>query len=74
MHCSWGMARFHQGDRVRWNTPQGQTRGHVVDVRTDDFQFAKQHFRASKDDPAYIVESEKSGSRAAHKESALSPA
>lgn len=66
------MARFHQGDRVRWNTPQGQTHGHVVEVRTDDFQFANQRFTASKDDPAYIVESDKSGAQAAHKESALS--
>lgn len=68
------MARFSKGDRVRWNTPQGETRGHVVDVRTRDFQFAKQPFKASEDDPAYIVESEKSGAQAAHEEDALSRA
>lgn len=74
MHRWCDMARFHQRGKVRWNTPQGQTHGHVVEVRTDDFQFANQRFTASKDDPAYIVESDKSGARAAHKESALSPA
>lgn len=59
------------GDRVSWNTPQGRTQGTVVEDRTRDFEFAGQHFTASADDPAYIVESEKSGDRAAHKRSAL---
>ena len=36
-----------------------------------DFQFAGQKFTASADDPAFIVESEKSGNQAAHKRSAL---
>lgn len=65
------MARLHKGDRVKWNTSQGETTGKVVDRRTQDFQFAKQKFTASEDDPAYIVESESSGKQAAHKEDAL---
>ena len=59
------------GDRVSWNTPQGRTQGKVVERRTSAFEFAGQHFTASNDEPAYIVESEKSGARAAHKGSAL---
>ncbi|MFG6401110.1 MULTISPECIES: DUF2945 domain-containing protein [unclassified Microbacterium] len=59
------------GDRVSWNTPQGRTRGTVVERKTADFSFADQHFTASEDEPAFIVESEKSGNRAAHKGSAL---
>ena len=59
------------GDRVSWNTSQGRTQGSIVERRTSDFQFAGQHFTASADEPAYIVESEKSGDRAAHKGSAL---
>ena len=59
------------GDRVSWETPQGRTRGSVVERRTTDFEFAGQHFTASDDDPAFIVESERSGHRAAHKRSAL---
>ncbi|WP_404311497.1 DUF2945 domain-containing protein [Agrococcus terreus] len=34
-------------------------------------QFDKQQFRASEDEPYYIVESAKTGAKAAHKESAL---
>ncbi|KQX05537.1 MULTISPECIES: DUF2945 domain-containing protein [unclassified Leifsonia] len=58
-------------DRVSWNTSQGRTRGRVVERRTSDFTFDGQHFTASTDEPAFIVESEKTGARAAHKGSAL---
>jgi hypothetical protein len=59
------------GDRVSWNTPQGRTQGKVVERKTKDFQLAGQHFTASDDEPKFVVESEKSGSRAAHAGSAL---
>lgn len=59
------------GDRVSWNTEQGRTRGRIVDHKTKDFQLAGQRFRASAEDPKYVVESEKSGKRAAHKPDAL---
>jgi hypothetical protein len=62
---------FSKGDRVSWGTPQGRTQGRVVERRTKDFQHDGQHFTASSDEPAYIVESEKSGAKAAHKGSAL---
>lgn len=59
------------GDRVSWNTSQGRTRGTVEEKRTKDFRFAGQDFTASEDEPAYIVVSEKSGEKAAHKRTAL---
>jgi hypothetical protein len=59
------------GDRVSWNTPQGRTRGEIVDRRTRDFTLDGQRFTASEDEPAFIVRSEKSGSEAAHKATAL---
>ncbi|WP_380163738.1 DUF2945 domain-containing protein [Jannaschia sp. R86511] len=62
------------GDRVSWNTPQGQTHGKAVEKRTKEFQHDKQTFKASDDEPFWIVESEKSGSKAAHKESSLTKA
>ena len=65
------MTDFAKGDRVSWNTSQGRTQGHVVEKRVRDFEFADQQFTASGDDPAYIVESEKTGAQAAHKGSAL---
>jgi hypothetical protein len=58
-------------DRVSWNTSQGRTRGRVVERRTSDFSFDGQQFRASEKEPSFIVESEKTGARAAHKGSAL---
>ena len=65
------MADFTTGDRVSWNTSQGRTRGHVVEKRVKDFEFDGQSFRASSAEPSYLVESEKTGARAAHKGSAL---
>lgn len=62
---------FRTGDEVSWSTSQGTTHGTVQEKRTKDFQFEKQQFRASEDEPYYIVESAKTGAKAAHKESAL---
>jgi hypothetical protein len=59
------------GDRVSWKTPQGKTEGKIVERKTKDFQFDKQHFKASEDEPKFIVESAKTGAKAAHAESAL---
>ncbi|MGB3184644.1 MAG: DUF2945 domain-containing protein [Ornithinimicrobium sp.] len=63
---------FSNGDEVTWNTTQGQTHGTVKQKRVNDFEFKGQKFKPTDDDPYYIVESDKSGSQAAHKESALS--
>lgn len=59
------------GDRVSWDTSQGRTQGKIVEKKTKDFQLAKQQWRASEDEPMYVVESEKTGARAAHEPSAL---
>ncbi len=66
------MAALKKGDRVSWNTSQGRTHGTIVERKTKDFTFDGQDFTASSDEPAYIVESEKTGAKAAHKGSALS--
>ncbi|WP_251152766.1 DUF2945 domain-containing protein [Cellulosimicrobium sp. Marseille-Q4280] len=60
-----------RGDRVSWNTSQGRTTGTVVEKRTERFEHDGQAFVPTDDDPYWIVESEKSGARAAHKESSL---
>ena len=62
---------LQKGDTVRWNTPQGETEGHVVEVRTQDFELESQQFRASGDDPRYVVEPSSTGKRAAHGGDAL---
>ncbi|MGK9270340.1 DUF2945 domain-containing protein [Williamsia muralis] len=60
-----------KNDSVSWNTPQGETEGKAVEKRTKPFTFSGQKFNASDDEPYWIVESSKSGSKAAHKESSL---
>ncbi len=62
---------FTSGDKVSWKTSQGMTHGVVEEKRTTGFQFKKQKFNATDDEPYYIVKSEKSGETAAHKGSAL---
>ncbi|MAS56675.1 DUF2945 domain-containing protein [Nocardioides sp.] len=60
-----------KGDSVTWNTSQGTTSGTTVERKTKPFQHDKQKFDASSDEPYWIVESEKTGATAAHKESSL---
>lgn len=62
---------FRTGSKVTWNTSQGRTHGTVQEKRTSDFTFEGQQFRPTDDDPYYIVESDRTGAKAAHKESAL---
>jgi hypothetical protein len=59
------------GTKVSWNTSQGTTHGKVVEKKTKDFTLDGQHFKASDDEPKWVVESDKSGKRAAHAPSAL---
>lgn len=58
------------GDRVSWNTSQGQTHGKVVRKQTRPTKI-KGHEVASADHPEYVVRSDKSGDLAAHEASAL---
>jgi hypothetical protein len=55
------------GDEVEWGTSQGKTHGKVVRKQTTRTQIKGHRVAASKDNPEYIVESDKSGKRAAHK-------
>jgi hypothetical protein len=63
-----------KGDHVSWNTSQGRTTGTVVDVKTEPFSIGGTKLKASRDDPRYVVESDKTGARAAHKADALTRA
>jgi hypothetical protein len=60
-----------KGDRVSWNTSQGRTKGTVERKQTSDTMIKGHKVAATKDDPQYIVKSEKSGQLAAHKPEAL---
>lgn len=65
------MANIKVGDRVSWDSPQGHTQGKVVERKTKDFQLDGRQWRASEDEPKLVVESEKTGAKAAHEPSAL---
>ena len=60
-----------KGTLVEWNTSQGATHGKIVEKKTSDFELEGNTHRASEEEPQYIVESDKTGARAAHKASAL---
>lgn len=60
-----------KGDKVEWNTSQGRTTGTVKKKLTSPTDIKTHHVAASKDDPQYLVQSEKSGKEAAHKPQAL---
>lgn len=59
------------GDKVAWNTSQGETQGEVVKKQTSDTQIKGHKVAASKEDPQYVVKSDKTGAKAAHKPDAL---
>ncbi len=63
------MARksFRKGDHVAWDTPQGETHGTVERKLTSRSQVKGHTVAASKDDPEYLVKSDKSGKEAAHR-------
>ena len=62
---------FEKGDRVSWKSHGGEAVGEVEQKLTDDTEAGGRTVRASKDDPQYLVRSEKSGGEAVHKASAL---
>jgi hypothetical protein len=62
---------FKKGDRVTWNSHGGSAEGEVLRKIIEDTELAGWEVRASKNDPQYLVRSDKSGGEAVHKPSAL---
>jgi hypothetical protein len=58
------------GDRVRWKASGGTAQGKVVKKLTGPMTINSHKVAASKDNPEYLVETEK-GKQAAHKAEAL---
>ena len=65
------MAKYSKGDRVSWNSEAGRVSGRIVKVHETDFDYKGHRRRASKEEPQYEIESEKTDHVAAHKEDAL---
>jgi hypothetical protein len=60
-----------RGDRVQWDSHGGTAEGEVEKKITKDTEAAKRTVRASKQEPQYLVRSDKSGGEAVHKPEAL---
>jgi hypothetical protein len=59
------------GDKVSWGTAQGETTGEVKRKVTGTTQVKGYTAKATKDDPHYVVESDKTGAQAVHKPASL---
>jgi hypothetical protein len=65
---------FKAGDTVKWDHSQGTTTGKVVKKLTSPTKIKGHKVAASPDNPEYLVESGKTGARAAHRPSELKKA
>ena len=62
---------FKRGDRVSWNSEAGRVTGVVQKKITSEIVFKGYKRHASKDEPQYIIKSDKTDHIAIHKGSAL---
>jgi hypothetical protein len=62
---------FHVGDHVEWNSEAGRVRGKIKKKITSEIKFKGYTVRASKDEPQYLIKSDKTDHLAMHKGSAL---
>ena len=62
---------FNVGDNVTWNSEAGQVSGTITKKLTKDTDYKGYIHHASKDDPQYLIQSDKTDHIAIHKGSAL---
>ena len=65
---------FKKGDKVEWNSHGSTAEGEVEKKITSETEAGGRKVKASKDEPQYLVKSEKSGGTAVHKPDALKKA
>ena len=64
-------ADFKRGDHVEWNSEAGRVRGTIQKKVTTEITFKGYKRHASKEEPQYIIKSDKTDYLAIHKGSAL---
>lgn len=64
------MTTFKKGDKVSWNSSGGTAHGKVEKKLTGETHIKSHKVAASKEDPQYLVKSDRGG-EAAHKPDAL---
>ena len=62
---------FKRGDHVEWNSEAGRVRGTILKKVTSEIVFKGYKRHATKDDPQYLIKSDKTDHVAIHKGSAL---
>jgi hypothetical protein len=62
---------FKVGDHVEWNSEAGRVRGTIKKKITSPTQFKGYTVHASKEEPQYLIASDKTDHLAMHKGSAL---
>ena len=63
--------KFKVGDHVEWNSEAGRVRGTIKKKITSPIRFKGYTVRASKNQPQYLIESDKTDHLAMHKGPAL---
>jgi hypothetical protein len=63
--------KLSKGDQVEWNSHGSTAEGKVEKKITSETEAGGRTVKASKDDPQYLVKSDKSGGEAVHKPDAL---
>ncbi len=62
---------FKKGDKVEWKSHGSKAEGKVEKKITSETEAGGRKVKASKDEPQYLVKSDKSGGEAVHKPGAL---
>ncbi|MGA7626320.1 MAG: DUF2945 domain-containing protein [Candidatus Acidiferrales bacterium] len=62
---------FKRGDHVEWNSEAGRVRGVIVKKVVSDVRFKGYVHHASKDEPQFVIKSDKTDHVAIHKGRAL---
>ena len=65
---------FKKGDDVTWSSHGSEVPGTVEKKITSETEAGGRKVKASKDDPQYLVKSDKTGKEAVHKPGALDEA
>ncbi len=63
--------QFKIGDHVEWNSEAGRVRGTIQKVVRSEVEFKGYTVHASKEEPQYLIKSNKTDHLAMHKGSAL---
>jgi hypothetical protein len=62
---------FQVGDHVRWNSEAGHVSGRIIKVHTRDTEYKGHPRHASKEEPQYEIQSDKTDHIAMHKGAVL---